>query len=88
MAAEVDVCHAVAASVVGREVGPHGLPAESLKGLRGNEFGGGAAHDDADFMSLFLEQTYQFAGFVGGNAAADAEQDVFGLHGKDGWLCR
>ena len=79
LAAEADVRHAVGG--VGSIVRPYSVPAQGLEGLRRNETGSGAAHSHAHGVPLFSEQAHEFAGFVGGNAAADAEQDVFGGHG-------
>ena len=79
LAAEADVRHAVGG--VGSIVRPYSVPAQGLEGLRRNETGSGAAHSHAHGVPLFSEEAHEFAGFVGGNAAADAEQDVFGGHG-------
>ena len=79
LATETDVRHAVGG--VGSIVRPHGVPAQGLEGLRRNETGSGAAHGYAHGMPMFSEQAHEFAGFIGSNAAADAEQDVFGGHG-------
>ena len=68
---EADVRHAVGG--VGSIVRPHGVPAQGLEGLRGNEAGSSTAHDHAYGVPLFPEQAHKFAGFIGSNAAADAE---------------
>ena len=71
LTAEVDVCHAVGG--VGSIVRPHSVPAQGLEGLRRNETSSGAAHGHAHGVPLFPEQAHKFAGFIGSNAAADAE---------------
>ena len=79
LATEVDVRHAVGG--IGSIVRPHGVPAQGLEGLRGDEAGSSTVHGHAYGVPLFPEQAHKFAGFIGSNAAADAEQDVFGGHG-------
>ena len=71
LSAEVNVCHAVGG--VGSVVCPHGVSAQGLEGLRGNEAGSSTAHGHAYGVPLFPEQAHKVAGFIGSNAAADAE---------------
>ena len=69
--------HAVA--FLQRGISQHRPAAERLQGLHADKAGGGSGHHHLHLMALFGQQAYQLAGFVGGDAAADAEQDVFAV---------
>ena len=84
-AGEGDVRHAVR-RVRRPGVGDHRLAGERLEGQRGDEAGGSLAHRHLYGRALFDQQADEFGGLVGGNAASDAEEDVFSaeFHG----ICR
>ena len=51
-------------------------PGESLKGGRADKAGGRFGHDHVDGMTCLDQQAHQFAGFVSGYAARDANKKV------------
>ncbi|MNM88746.1 hypothetical protein D3C81_1009690 [compost metagenome] len=52
------------------------MPGQGLHGQWGDEFGAATGHDDAYLGAVFQESANQLGTLVGGNAAADAENDA------------
>lgn len=67
-------------------IGDHRLAGECLEGQRGDEASGSPRSSPPAQAQLFDQQADEFGGLVGGNAASDAEEDVFSaeFHG----VCR
>ena len=54
----------------------HRLAGNGLQGGGGDEFVRVFAHDDAHVIALFFQESDELRDFVGGDAAADADEDV------------
>ena len=74
-AREFDVPHALFGGGV-KEGITHRLAGNGLQGGGGDEFVRVFAHDDAHVIALFFQESDELRDFVGGDAAADADEDV------------
>ena len=52
---------------------------QGLKGKRSDKFGGCSGHYNTHFSACLYESAGEVGGFVGGNAASDADYDVFAV---------
>ncbi|MCY1401567.1 hypothetical protein D9M71_166880 [compost metagenome] len=73
---QFDMAHGCLGSRV-EQVHVHGVPGQGLHGQWGDEFTAATGHDHAHFGTVLKEPANQFGALVGGNAAADAENDAF-----------
>ncbi|MNE01545.1 hypothetical protein D3C80_939890 [compost metagenome] len=73
---QLDMAHGGFRSRV-KQVHVHGVPGQGLHGQGGYEFTAATGHDHAHFGAVLEEPANQFGALVGGNAAADAENDAF-----------
>ena len=87
LAGELDVAHLDLVLQV-PQAGVDGRLAQRREGHGGDEVGGGLGQDAADLVAALAQGPDKFGGFVGGDAAADDEEDaghreVFLLAGGD-----
>jgi len=71
--------HAViGAALCGRfpGIGVHGAARERLKGEGGDKLRAALGHHDLHCGAFVLQSADQFAGFIGGNAAGDTNDEV------------
>ena len=63
----------------------HRITGQCLEGDRGDEVGRRLGHCNLHRGTLLDQQANQFGGLIGGNAAADAERNVFSrqFHAND-----
>ncbi len=59
------------------QVEVHRVAGQRLQGQRGDELAAAAGHDHAHFGALVAQAADQLGALVGGDAAADAQDDAF-----------
>ncbi|MNN31793.1 hypothetical protein D3C81_1454940 [compost metagenome] len=77
-AGQLDVAHGRLGGRV-EQVVEHRMAGQRLQGQRGDEFAGGAGHHHAHFGALVAQAADQLGALVGGDAAADTQDDAFTL---------
>lgn len=59
------------------QVQMHRVPGKGLKGERGDELAAALGHHDTHLGALVAQPADQFGALVGGDTAADAQNDAF-----------